>query len=179
MSKTKRVLKYLMIITIVVTSFRVALLSLKFILGDEFPLAIVEGVSMEKTYYDGEVIIIRGVENKSSIKLKDIIVFHEPHNRDRLIVHRVVQIVSYNPIAFKTQGDNAKTNPVPDPFIVYGADVVGVVIGSTPAFVGSIVLGINSPVVTILMIIILIIEYFYYSKDEEIKKGEDFRKTSL
>lgn len=177
MSKTKRVLKYLLLITIVVTSFRVALFSLKFILASEFPLVIVEGVSMERTYYSGDLLAVKGVEDKHSIKLLDIIVFHEPYNRDILIVHRVVQI-NYTSLEFKTKGDNGRTNPVSDPWTVREADIVGVVIARVPS-AGPVFMAIESPAATIVMVILLVVEYVGYSRGEGRKKGEGSGKIPL
>lgn len=179
MPKTKRVLKYLLLITIVIISFRVALFSLKFVLGSEFPLVVVDGRSMEKTYYDGDLLLVKGVEDKNNIRLGDIIVFYQPDNREKLIVHRVVQILSNTFVAFKTKGDNVLTNPTPDPWTVSSADIIGVVWASAPAFAATVVVAIQSPVVTIFTVILLIIEFVSYSRDEEVKKSEGAGKTSL
>ena len=165
MFQTKQILKYLLVITIILTSFRVTLFSLKFILGNEFPIVVVDGRSMEQTFYNGELLMVKGVENKSNVKLLDIIVFYEPYNRDRLLVHRVVQIVSNNHLEFITKGDN---NISRDPWRVQEGDIIGIVIGKAPVLVGSFVMIIQSPIVTILMIGVLVVEYFSYKKEEKI-----------
>lgn len=176
MSNTKRILTYLLIITIIITAFRVSLFSLKFILASEFPIVVVKGYSMEITFYDGDLLVVKGVADKHDVNLMDIIVFRDPFNRNILIVHRVVKIISDSSLEFVTQGDNNKTNTQPDPWRVQEADIIGVVIARIHS-VGPIFLAIESPVITIFLIGLLVIEYVGYSRNNYEK--EDIKKTTI
>ena len=141
--------------------------SLRFILGTESPEAVVEGISMEKTLYDGDLVIIQGVANKSTIQQdKDIIVFHNPYKWDNLIVHRVVNsLIIKNKLYFRTLGDN--NHGIIDPFYIPAENVVGVVIWKIPAF-GRFVIFNQSIMGKFIVIIIIIFNAIItlYSKDE-------------
>lgn len=176
MSRTKSALKCLLLITIIYASFYIFIFSLKFFLGNEYPLVVVEGTSMQPTFYDGDLLLVRGVEDKHRVEVLEIIVFYEPRNRDRLIVHRVVnRTISSTTVEFQTKGDN---NPTRDPWRVREADLVGVVIGRVPA-VGSVILIIQSPSVkvftAILLIFLIAINVFYGEK----KQDKTSEKTPL
>ena len=166
MSRKESLLKYLLLIVIVYASSQAAFLSLNFFFKSEHPLVVVEGHSMEATFYDGDLLVVKGVENKFDIKLQDIIVFHEPYDGKKLIVHRVVErIVLDNQVAFKTKGDN---NSIPDQWNVREVDVVGVVVARVPA-IGSVFLTLQSPVgmmFTVILIIIIVGVNVFYNKEE-------------
>ena len=178
MSKVKRVSKYLLIIAVVVASLRISIFSLRFVLGSDYPLVVVEGQSMEQTYYDGDLLAVRGVKNKSSINIGDIIVFFNPEPPPPMIVHRVIQqIVNDGHVEFITKGDH---NPVSDydywKWRVSETDVVGVVIAKLPPVAGSIVAAVESQAMTVFTVVIIIVvigaDIIY---DREEKRG----KTSL
>jgi signal peptidase I len=159
MFKIKKVTTYLLIIAVIVASIRISIFSLRFLLGSDYPLVVVEGQSMEPTYYDGDLLAVKGVDDKFNIKPPDIIVFHEPTNRNRLIVHRVIQqIVNDGSVEFVTKGDH---NPISDydywKWRVRETDVVGVVIVKLPPIAGYIVADVESQAITIFTVAIIII----------------------
>ena len=161
-AKTRTISKYLLLVAIVYASSYVALFSLRYVLRNDYPLVVVEGISMQPTFYEGDLIAVKGVDNKQDIMPSDIIVFHEPYDRNKLIVHRVVQrIMSNTRVEFVTKGDNNKSY---DPWLVLDGDVVGLVIGRVP-FLGSIIMMIQSPTGNVfsitLIIIIIIISIFH------------------
>ena len=153
MSNIKKISKYLLVIAIIVASLRLSILSLRFFLGTEYPIVTVEGTSMIPTFHQGDVLAVRGVDD-SSIKLQDVIVFHEPYNFNKLIVHRVVQIITDSSLKFVTKGDN---NPIADNWIVQKADIVGVVVAQLPPIASFIILGVESPAVTVFAVMIIIV----------------------
>ena len=178
-SRTRNIFKYLLIIMVVYASFYVLLFSLKFFLASDYPLVVVDGVSMQPTYYGGDLLLVKGVQNKSTIEIRDIIVFHQPKSpTDRLIVHRVITIKHNGQVEFRTQGDNVDTNYLPDPWIVQETDVVGIVVGIVPS-AGSIILAIQNPFVKVftaaVLVILIVVNVFY---DEE-KKDNFEGKTPL
>ena len=75
MSNTKNLPKYLLLVAIVYTSSYVGLVTLRYALRSEYPLVVVEGVSMQPTFYEGDLLAVKGVENKLEITPLDIIVF--------------------------------------------------------------------------------------------------------
>ena len=148
-----------MLFAVVIALFRVSIFSLRFFLGNESPLAVVEGPSMEQTYYEGEILVVKGVDDKHSIKLQDVIVFHEPNDWDMVIVHRVIEIITINSnVEFITKGDN---NPSSDyeywGWRVRESDIIGVVIGKLPSFAGSIIMAIESQFMTVFTVIIIML----------------------
>jgi len=174
MFKIKKVTTYLLIIAVIVASIRISIFSLRFLLGSDYPLVVVEGQSMEPTYYDGNLLVVKGVNDKYSIKPPDIIVFHEPTNRDRLIVHRVIQqVVNDGYVEFVTKGDH---NPISDydywKWRVRETDVVGVVIVKLPPIAGYIVANVESQAMTIFTVAIIIIiigsDIIYDRKEKKI-----------
>jgi len=86
---------------------------LGYVLGAEKPVMAVMSDSMEPTYERGDLVVIKGIE-KEEIEQGDVVVYY---NRFKHIpvVHRVVDMREYNGHTyFITQGDNQKTNPMPD-----------------------------------------------------------------
>lgn len=162
----KRITKILFLLIIVYTASYGILFSLRFALGTEFPVVVVEGKSMTPTYYDGDLLIVQGVIDKSKIDpQKDIIVFHSPYNWDLLIVHRVIDCLTINSqLHFKTRGDN---NLYPDPWYVPERNVIGIVVGKIPAF--GLVVTITQSTIGIVFIVSLIVIVIaidiFYSKD--------------
>ncbi|MBU7044596.1 MAG: signal peptidase I [Theionarchaea archaeon] len=81
-------------------------------MGVEKPLYVVISGSMEPTYEEGDILIVKSVEVED-ISEGDIIVFDPPFGGIP-IVHRVFKVVESNGNRyFITKGDN---NPFPDPY---------------------------------------------------------------
>jgi len=164
-SKTRQLFRIILIIAIIYSSAYVVLLSLRFVLGTEYPVVVVKGISMEPTIYAGDILIIKGAADVSVIELQDVIVFHSPYEWNTLIVHRVVEITSsHDQLAFKTKGDN---NSLPDPWLVPEENVAGIVLQKIE-HIGRVVNVIQSPfgVGTLfsLIIIIIVFELFWQRK---------------
>jgi len=141
-------------------------------MGTEYPLAVVEGTSMNPTYLDGDLLVLRGVAPET-IAIDTVIVFHSPYERDKFIVHRVKQIVATDgQIGFITKGDN---NWTVDPWTVSAQNVVGIVIYRLPAIapVGRLLLAIQSPAGRIisgaLIVLIIAVDIYYENRTEKPK----------
>lgn len=159
--------KFMILIVVVYLATYASLYGLRFVLATEYPIVVVEGVSMEKTYYAGDLLILRGMP-KESIKIGDVVVYRRTYG-SLLIVHRIVNIFwEKGVLYFITQGDNRVTNPSPDR-AVPAEDVVGVAIAHVPAL-GGIVLALQSPVGLvfsgILIVIILLLDVFGEGKSK-------------
>ena len=171
MSRTKRALKYLLLIAVVYASFNIFLSGAGFFLRSKYPLVVVEGISMEPTYYGGDLLFVKEVANKSTINYPDVIVFYEPISRSKLIVHRVAERIVLNTyVEFITKGDN---NHTPDRWTVHESDIIGVVVARVPA-IGSIVLTMQSPagkVFTAGLLIVIVGINIFYDKEGEGEGG--------
>lgn len=77
----------------------------------QYPLRYIDSGSMTPTLNIGDLIIVQGFSNASEIKATpypdgDIVVFQEPGNPDRFIVHRAIESRYHdNILYFRTQGD--------------------------------------------------------------------------
>ena len=94
--------------------------------------------SMEGTFDRGDLILLEKLptgDSKRNLPIGTIITYHTPIDLDGdgvigdINTHR---IVGYEGNSYITQGDNRKTNPVPDnqgdkPYVVYFTDVIGIV----------------------------------------------------
>lgn len=134
---------------------------LRYAFGTEHsPLHFVSSGSMLPALEVGDLAIVKAIEPEA-VSLNDIIVFHYPWDRDRLIIHRVVGIVEkYGILYFETKGDN---NLIIDPFSPFPQHLlVGVVIQRIP-YVGYIALAVQSTlgmvIVAILMALLIIYGY--------------------
>lgn len=179
MSKRKQIVNIFLIITIVCASCYIALFSLNFFLGGSafleiVPLYIVEGHSMEDTLYEGDLLLVKGVEDISNIKLGDIIVFYNPYF-DKLIVHRVIdRLILNGQVELITKGDN---NAFPDNNRVNQKNVIGIVIVRVP-IIGSVIIAIQSPIGMLFsatFILIVVGVNILYDEDEK----ESSRKIHL
>ena len=116
-------------------------------LGTYHPFYVVEGDSMEPTLHDGDLVVVKKA-NIEDVKVGDVIVFHEPREKSKIIIHRVVGRVKVRGQVFlRTKGDN---NSKPDPWLVSEEDLIGVAVGGPRPFrlplVGKVVLFLRGPV---------------------------------
>ncbi len=171
--KVKSVFTLILVAVIIFSAVNVSYFALRFYLASEVPFVVVNGLSMQPTYYTGDLILVKGVENKSTIQVNDVIVYYQS-SLNELVIHRVVTVIHVgNQVQFKTQGDNPLTNPLPDPWIVRESDLDGVVLYRIP-YVGSVFEFMTSPAVrastAVLLIILIVVNIFY--DDEKPKKPE-------
>jgi signal peptidase I len=137
-----------------------------------------------QTLHVGDLIIIQGIDPKE-IKAApepdgDIIVFHQPHSGNELIVHRAIKKeISGGEIYFTTKGDG---NAGPDSVPVPGDQVVGKVILRIP-WIGHIALFLHNSsgifIIIILIVILVIVEFaipMFSSEKAEVDSGEKSEK---
>ncbi len=118
----------MVIITIVIVI--VFWYGLRFAFRTEHPLLAVASGSMEPVLYEGDLILVQGVQNVLEIHVApkdanspgDIIVFRKPTYPSDLIVHRAVGNGTDTSYYIITQGD---ANPGPDGWRVRESDIVG------------------------------------------------------
>lgn len=159
MPNLEKLSKCLLVMVIVVVLLRFSIFSLRFLLRSNYPLVTVEGESMVPTYLDGDLLVVRGVEDKQSLKPGEVIVFLNPKPPPTMIVHRIIQVVNESSqVEFVTKGDN---NPNSDynywGWMVSETDIVGVVIVKLPPIASSIVIAIENPTTTVFVVVITIV----------------------
>jgi len=129
----------------------------------EHPLLAVASGSMEPVLYEGDLILVQGVQNACEIYAAprnanppgDIIIFRKPTNPQELIVHRAVAKNSEDgSCSFTTQGD---ANPGPDWWTVRESDIVGKYTGAKVPLLGYIALFFEPIEVKIAFILLWII----------------------
>lgn len=113
--KYKGIFFYLPVITIIF--ILVILVSGVF----KYQLVAIASNSMNPVFYRGDAVIMEKINDRSSIKIGDIIVFE--HNGS-MIVHRVIEKIDSNndTYVYKTKGDNNKD---PDPYVVTDNQLIG------------------------------------------------------
>lgn len=172
-STKKRISRLLIIIIIVYTASRAILFSLRFILGTDAPVVIVESTSMLPTLNEGDMLFLQGRKDKSKIEIDEIIVFYNPnHPPPEQIVHRVFDIkIIGGELYFITKGDN---NPVPDFSPVPQENIIGIVKGKIPTLLSYYILFIDNLVVKITMLGLLFVFVIsgFYTKNPKILNKE-------
>ncbi|GAJ20382.1 unnamed protein product, partial [marine sediment metagenome] len=154
--KIKYISRILMVIIIVYTASRGILFSLRFIIGVESPVVIVELTSMLPTLEDGDMLLLKGINNKSAISIGEIIVFYNPRStQPERIVHRIINIeIIEGKVHFITKGDN---NRIADQKPVPPENVIGIVASKLPIFLAEYIKFIDNLVVKTSMVGILVI----------------------
>ncbi|MDE1829536.1 MAG: signal peptidase I [Thaumarchaeota archaeon] len=102
-------------IIIVVIGIAIIWVGLRVAFGTENPFYVVSSGSMVPNLNVFDVIVVNGNDPFSQLKLGDIIVFHA-YAEDKVIVHRVAEILSQDPRIIRTKGD---ANPGSIPGIDY------------------------------------------------------------
>ena len=118
---------------------------LRFAFGTEHPLLAVASGSMEPVLYEGDLILVQGVQNALEIHVApkdanspgDIIVFRKPTYPSDLIVHRAVGNGTDTSYYIITRGD---ANPGPDGWRVRESDIIGKYTGVKVPLLGHIAL---------------------------------------
>jgi len=174
----KEIIEIVVIILILIGGVYGIDITLKYVLNTSKPVVVVEGVSMEPTLHEGDILIVKGVHPKD-IEIGDIIVFESsestPHILpNKTVVHRVIDIKydeERNQYLYLTKGDNNKTNPIPDGWVP-DEDVYGVVIFIIPR-VGVVSLWLRrshlAPIIIGALIVIMIILTFWETPEEKQK----------
>jgi signal peptidase I len=101
-SGTKAIVKDVVIVAI---GIAIIWIGLRITFGTENPFYVVSSGSMIPNLNVFDVIVVQGNVPFDHIKVGDIIVFNRPSVHDRVIVHRVAEILNQNPLVIRTKGD--------------------------------------------------------------------------
>ena len=119
-------------IIIVVVGIAIIWIGLRVAFGTENPFYVVSSGSMIPNLNIFDVIIVQGNVPFDHIKVGDIIVFNRPNGHDKVIVHRVAEILGKDPLEIRTKGDaNPGSIPGTD-FPITKADYIGKVVYVIP-----------------------------------------------
>lgn len=139
------------------------------------PFYVVSSGSMEPVLKQYDILIVRDGQSFHDLKVGEIIVFHRPEGGDRVIVHRIVEIVegSDGHRILRTKGDaNPSSIPGTD-FPIEQSDYIGRVVYVVPG-VGFITQAIAPPVNYIIIAIILAILFLNrMGKKSKPESGKD------
>jgi len=160
-------------IAIVAIGILIIWLGLRVVFGTENPFYVVSSGSMVPELQVFDVIIVQGNEPFQSIQKGDIIVFNRPAGHDRVIVHRVADIIDDNPKTIRTKGDaNPSSIPGTD-FPITEEEYIGKVAYVIPQ-IGYITRILMPPVNYIIIAVIVGIMIF-----KQISKSKKAKKLSL
>jgi signal peptidase len=183
MSKLKQALKneYVksaIFLAVILGCIGVFWIGLRLYLRTDYPLLAVASGSMIPTLNVGDLIVVQGEQNVSSINANyttgDIVVFRKPGNPDELIVHRAVEEVTDG---LKTKGDG---NDHPDFWIITDGDLVGKVVGVVP-YLGHVPLFVHTTtgiMIILIVIVVLIVLEFVIPMAREKPKPEEPKEES-
>lgn len=119
-------------IIIVVVGVAIIWIGLRVAFGTDNPFYVVSSGSMEPYLNVFDVLVVQGNEPFENIKKGDIIVFDRPSGHDRVIVHRVNEILNDEPRILRTKGDaNPASIPGTD-FPVTEQEYIGKVVYIVP-----------------------------------------------
>ena len=119
-------------IIIVVVGVAVIWIGLRVAFGTDNPFYVVSSGSMEPYLNVFDVLVVQGNEPFENIKKGDIIVFDRPSGHDRVIVHRVNEILNDEPRVLRTKGDaNPASIPGTD-FPITEQEYIGKVVYIVP-----------------------------------------------
>ncbi len=80
-------------------------IGLQIVFGTQNPFYVVSSGSMIPVLQVFDVLVVQGNDPFESVKVGDIIVFDRPSGHDRVIVHRVADIIEEDPYTIRTKGD--------------------------------------------------------------------------
>jgi signal peptidase I len=124
----KSISKFLVVVVIILLAAFVLVNSLPFVLNTQPPIVMMEGISMQPTYYEGELLLLKGIPT-TDIRIGDVVAYRRSSSGLR-IIHRV--------IAIRTRNNELYSNPFPDAEI-QASYVTGVVSFHVPASIGRVV----------------------------------------
>jgi signal peptidase len=125
------------------------------------PFYVVSSGSMEPVLKQYDILVVRDGQSFDELKVGEIIVFHRPEGGDRVIVHRIIEVLEGRDgeRIIRTKGDaNPSSIPGTD-FPITKDDYIGKVVYVIPG-VGFITQAIAPPVNYIIIAIILAILFF-------------------
>ena len=147
----KNIIKDIVIVAICVAVIWIAL---QVYFGTPNPFYVVSSGSMypELAMYD--IIVVTGHASFEDVKVGDIIVFDQPKDHKKVIVHRVVAVVDDDPKTLRTKGDNNQASIPGTDFPITEEEYIGTVVHLIPQ-VGYVTKILQPPVNYIIIAIII------------------------
>ena len=147
----KNIIKDIVIVAVCVA---VVWIALQVYFGTPNPFYVVSSGSMypELAMYD--IIVVTGHASFEDVKVGDIIVFDQPKDHDKVIVHRVVAVVDDDPKTLRTKGDNNQASIPGTDFPVTEEEYIGTVVHLIPQ-VGYVTKILQPPINYIIIAIII------------------------
>lgn len=105
MSKHSGVSAIVKDVIIVVIGVAIIWFGLRIAFGTDNPFYVVSSGSMVPNLNIFDVLVVQGNDPFDKIQKGDIIVFNRPSGHDRVIVHRVAEILDEDPYVVRTKGD--------------------------------------------------------------------------
>ena len=119
-------------IIIVVVGIAIIWIGLRVAFGTENPFYVVSSGSMIPNLNIFDVIIVQGNVPFEKVNIGDIIVFNRPQIHDKVIVHRVAEILNNDPRVIRTKGDNNPGSIPGTDFPITKQDYIGKVVYVIP-----------------------------------------------
>lgn len=178
-STTKTIVKDIIIVAVGVA---VIWFGLQLAFGTQNPFYVVSSGSMIPVLQVYDVLVVQGHVSFDDIKIGDIIVFNRPNGHDRVIVHRVAEILNDNPKTIRTKGD---ANPGSIPGTDYPLtkdEYIGKVVYVVPQ-IGYITRVLTPPInyiiIAVIVGIMIVKQYYGRGKSEDAPKfGSDPKSPS-
>jgi signal peptidase len=164
-STTKTILKDIAIVAVGVAAIW---FGLQLVFGTQNPFYVVSSGSMVPVLEVYDVLVVQGHVPFDDIEIGDIIVFNRPSGHDRVIVHRVAEILDDNPKTIRTKGDaNPSSIPGTD-YPLTKEEYIGKVAYIVPQ-IGYITRVLTPPInyIIIAVIVGVMIVKQYYGKDKK------------
>ena len=150
-------------------------IGLRVAFGTENPFYVVSSGSMIPNLEIFDVIVVQGHVNFDQLKVGDIIVFNRPDGHDKVIVHRVAEILNKDPLVIRTKGDaNPGSIPGTD-FPITKGDYIGKVVYVIPQ-IGYVTRILTPPINYIIIAVIvgiMLVKQFGKPKSDIEKLSDD------
>ncbi len=141
-------------------------------LTGENPYYIVSSGSMEPNLHVFDVVTADNRFPFKDLKVGDIIVFKRPITHDKIILHRVAEILKENPLTLRTKGDANPGSILGTDFPITEQDYIGKVVNVSPS-AGYLTRLLSPPIGTfvnlgkIIVLIIPVVQHFKYRKSNK------------
>ncbi len=162
-------------IIIVVIGIAIIWIGLRVAFGTENPFYVVSSGSMIPNLQIFDVIVVQGHVTFDQLKIGDIIVFNRPDGHDKVIVHRVAEILNQDPRVIRTKGDaNPGSIPGTD-FPITKNDYIGKVVYVVPQ-IGYVTRILTPPINYIIIAVIvgiMLVKQFGKPKSGDVLSDKD------
>jgi len=122
--------------------------------GTPYPFYVVASGSMVPALEVNDILLVQGHDPIEAVSVGDIIVFDRPDGADKVIVHRVVEVISDDPRTLRTRGDANQISIPGTDFPITEDKYIGKVMHIVPK-VGYVTKALAPPVNYILIAIII------------------------